>query len=96
MDEKKLKKALSLLQRIKDLTYFLERIVPTPNNTVRNIACVIKIKTEKSISVFGSRSFGIGEHTQEILFPPDDLDLLIEIVEHRLEKLKIEYEKLYK
>jgi hypothetical protein len=75
MDREKIKKAQDLQQRIDDINEFL--MVFDANHNFRrgdgskDIRGIVKIKTKKTISIFGTRWFGCGTLKKEIDIPFD-------------------------
>lgn len=94
----KLRQANELQAKIKDLEEFLHVINPKLNvqrgSGQWDIGVVIKTKINKSLSIFGSRWYGLGHREEEIRIPNTVIDELHSVFKTKLNALKEEFNNL--
>lgn len=83
---------------IRKLKYFITTV--DPDHNVRrgsgsyDIDAVLKVKTDKSFSILGSRWIGFGSHEAEINVPNDLIEELQQLAKNRLNALQQELDSL--
>lgn len=87
-----------LQKSISELEYFL-LVFDANKNVVRgsgskDINGILKIKTTTSISILGSRWFGIGSHKTDLEIPFDLIDPIEQVFKERLDSLKRTFNSL--
>lgn len=88
--ENKITKINNLTESINELKHFLFTVDSSKNirrGIGDDINCVLKIKTDKSFSIFGSRWYGCGTAKQEIPVPNELVGELEYLAEKRLNTL---------
>lgn len=94
----KLKQATNLQDQIRELDHFLHTINPHWNvqrgSGSWDIDVVLKTRTEKQLSIFASRWFGIGTHKSEIRIPNTILDELYDSITKRRNELQDQFNQI--
>lgn len=94
MKPENLIRANELEKEIKEVKYFLTTIGNTSKEFEEHKIAFVNIETKRTISFFGSRSFGCGSHNSNIVIPNVTLDLLVNAIKYRLHLLEVELDNL--
>ena len=98
MKTEDIKKAERLAKSINDMKYFINTFNEEANivrgSGSRDINGVVKIQTDKNISIFGSRWFGCGTHKVELELPVGMISVIEKCYKEKLKELENELEQL--
>lgn len=93
MTDKQMELVKKIRKKIGNLKKFLGVISPISGNRLENYMS-LKIKTETSFSLFGSRFYGIGNTKEEIKIPPSVFEEIKEICKAKQIELEEEFRLL--